>query len=544
LFAKDEAATYGDVPGFRQAFRILIDNLLRLYKSVTSRTQDGLVRVGQLTTTTTTTTGKRDFERMKMDSEVITQDNVMTQPDSKHRDKKNMESVSAMPIPVAPDVLQSYAVHESLKLFPQDNVMTQPDSKHRDKKNMENVSTMPIPVAPDVLQSYAVHESRPTIKLFPGCMLRIEGPKQNKTVSLLDFQRGKLVYGTGANAYVTRSQVEEGRSRFFVSIDNEWRVITTANWDDILVKQMPSHPGDLMMGKATPKAEDNLHNHGMEENAYRNIDSLPLWDTRSIRYLNSRPLLPVRKTKEHVSPLCFICGSTLESTLHPQLFDGLGPCSEIIFLDADQERFLVAHVRSDHPKFPFAFMVKWKLIHEARNANMKAFVQEAIFTAYRSLGGIDPKIFRHMYETQSDLVLKTHLASIFGFAISYVSGTFPNNLAKRCFIKDWKPQGADILRAKSKKDAMTHYLNCLHDCVQEMMESCVSFNFVAFLLHHKGNWESMWNTMDIFFSRGLFFDSPYPPFKDGIRFVEENNLNIVDLLNETYKSQMSRDRLG
>jgi hypothetical protein len=68
--------------------------------------------------------------------------------------------------------------------------------------------------------------------------------------------------------------------------------------------------------------------------------------------------------------------------------------------------------------------------------------------------------------------------------------------------------------------------------IRLMEECCVTFDFVAFLGYHKGNWRCIWNSMVYFFRRGLYFENTYPPVHALRKVVCDENFNIITQLNK------------
>jgi hypothetical protein len=184
---------------------------------------------------------------------------------------------------------------------------------------------------------------------------------------------------------------------------------------------------------------------------------------------------------------------------------------------------------------PFALMEEWKNIQEKEGADMKALIQEALFSAYTTGGGINLGVFGDLHETRSDTKLKLRLCFIFGSAHSYVKTTLLNNLKKRAYMMNWlngeEPCSKDQkIEARNRVDAKIVETGA--KWIEMMDRYFAAFDFVNFLVRHESNWRCMWNSMVYFFRRGLYFENPYPPMWNSMSTIDSENFNVVETLDK------------
>jgi hypothetical protein len=257
-------------------------------------------------------------------------------------------------------------------------------------------------------------------------------------------------------------------------------------------------------------------------------------------------ILPTERIEDKPNPngiedkdvLCIICGDVIgEGSNFPFLNDPDGYltlCPEKD-LKSDQLTSLLDHVKFRHHTIPFAFMDKWKTPHDTVSTDMRALIQEALDLAYREVGGLDLGLFARLNETGSDTLVKARLSLIFGYALCYTKQTLPNNLKKRRQMKKWSvdiaPDSKPLLQMTWKAVDVNIVRTGLK-WIRLMEECCVTFDFVAFLGYHKGNWRCIWNSMVYFFRRGLYFENTYPPVHALRKVVCDENFNIITQLNK------------
>jgi hypothetical protein len=367
---------------------------------------------------------------------------------------------------------------------------------------------------------------------------------------LLDIQRGKLFYGTRLASHISRACLQEGapmQVTLHIQIPDGpaggWVQITDANWDLIVGKRKP------MLSRVLVK-EYNMQQRSSQEDTekpelfvygtdddpmFQPIEALSFYAPRNNIIQSGR----ARVGEHDMYGLCIICGAHLGGNFSMVNLDRyLTLTTTGNHLTKTQRAVLVEHVTDCHPTVPFAFMDQWKNVQQKELADIKALIQEALFTAYSNLGGLDPSLFADLYETRSDGLLKARLSYIFGGALIYTKLTLPNNLKKRTYIINWLKEGEGNPCAKQK--ARTKVLD--DKVVQtgarwitNMDESCLAFDFVTFLDCHKGNWRCMWNSMVYFFSHGLYFEQSYPPVRAIKELLDMENFNIVDSLDKALR---------
>jgi hypothetical protein len=88
-------------------------------------------------------------------------------------------------------------------------------------------------------------------------------------------------------------------------------------------------------------------------------------------------------------------------------------------------------------------------------------------------------------------------------------------LYKRQFFIDWMQSSKAThpvnccLLAREKTVDLIISTGC--SWLQTILDSFLAFDFIVFLDLHNGNWQAIWNSMVLFYQRGLYFDKAYPP---------------------------------
>jgi hypothetical protein len=239
--------------------------------------------------------------------------------------------------------------------------------------------------------------------------------------------------------------------------------------------------------------------------------------------------------------ICAICEKEISTGNNNKPFvRGMG--NKIMIVTGDdttsgQREYINDHIEKEHPNIRFALMENWKNVQEPESADMKSLIQEALFTASKTVGGINMDVIADLLDTKSDEKLKRHLWYIFGGALVYVKHTLLNNLKKRNYMLDWlarvhkKNDKKKVLEARKMVDKKIVETG---DAWIRMMTTCFAeFDYVHFLqLFDNSNWRCMWNSLVYFFCRGMYFQHPYPPVMND-RFasmIENENFNIVEEL--------------
>ena len=91
---------------------------------------------------------------------------------------------------------------------------------------------------------------------------------------------------------------------------------------------------------------------------------------------------------------------------------------------------------------------------------------------------------------------------------------YQSNFKKRNFFTSWLENKPKDQKAKDVVTSAAESIpTTVPGCIIAIRESFVEFDFVTYLKNTDGKWEIIWNTMSLFFVRGMFFGSRYHPME-------------------------------
>ena len=350
------------------------------------------------------------------------------------------------------------------------------------------------PVLTRCSKTYALFKARPIFELFPGSQIRIETDGMTTTAPIVDFAGGNLIYGNGKHFLTKQLTERNGKnvSKFYLqNTKSQWVQISSANWDDIWVKRIPNVSRIMTKG--------NVHVHGtMEDEKYRKLDSLP-----------EMPVTCLQNTEKGKSVKCFFC----EATIDPGSFGTISGNDFINILHSGrmspkQKKWLQEHVRLEHEQMPYAFMCRLLPAAHVHDYSVRTLIQTFLFEVYEANPErLHPEVFERLYESRCDAVLKARLIHMLGMAAASGSKSI-NNVKKKTFYTEF----VKAHRFSNSVSALQFLLHWIEAYITKISDAFIDFDFVAYLDCLEGNWQMMWNTFVIFFSRGMFFID-FPPLQ-------------------------------
>ncbi len=396
------------------------------------------------------------------------------------------------------------------------------------------------PVPPEIMQTYAEFRYEeypacapyePTVYVQPGCKMKIGIPPIETT--LIDIHRGKLLYGPKAGHVFIKSLFTI--TNMHLSLQDckthEWVEVSPTVFLGIMAQRMPSRSRELLAredirknaetisdslkrGWTNPQWHEDAVVYGkMDDPVFRSILRLAFYPRKE------RAELKIPKEEKEGINHCIICSKSLP--LHRISLEGKG-------MIPSTRKALVNHVNVHHKHIPFAFLEQLTRLRKERNTNVdvKSLVQESLRKAYIFFG-IESAIVFDVYVTRDDRHLKMRLSKMFSYAASYANEVLPNNLKKRSFLMKWMKQEPLDYKEDARKSVLETTLQLAVTWIMKMEESCELFDFVTFIDLHKGNWLSVWNSLLLFFERGLFFDKVYPPVNAIEPMISKENPDIM-----------------
>lgn len=180
-----------------------------------------------------------------------------------------------------------------------------------------------------------------------------------------------------------------------------------------------------------------------------------------------------------------------------------------------QKKLMMTHVDKVHPNVPFVFQQEAprKVAALQGSGDFKAVVQDVLWTSFL-VNPISLDEFAAISVIRNDHRLKIRLAILLTYSKCEMS-SLKSKIRKRHFFVDWmKSNKADAPEKgcqAARERTVNHIISTGSLWLEKLLESLLNFNFMEFLDRHDGNWSSIWNSMVLFFQRGLFFAQAYPP---------------------------------
>lgn len=401
------------------------------------------------------------------------------------------------------------------------------------------------------------------------------GPFQE--TEIIDFERGAIFYGPTIKDKITDNVF--ATNNLYASVKGEWVHITEERWKYVYVKRNPKCSREKLvlsqnkyeLDRRTtaaicaqpPGSFDGKHvrvlaGKPIEQNSWsvfgdKDEDSIDP-DYRPIDWL-PYPAPPKKAFVSIFNPdiprngsllKCFICRAEIERLDD----DFYYPCNGIAFLDHEREKAKInqnrrggrgekddgvkpliplskgkamkEHADNNHPDMPFHYFVKFEYARDSKDINSKQLIQKALYSSFCD-NGLDVDLFVRTRETRTDNVLKRSLT----FLLAYAAGICKDEgrlLFKRDVIYNWVPvctpdelKNKDIRKYKStaQKLCVTYAIKMIN-AISEKMQA---FDFVDYTDRCAEVGEA-WNSMCLFFIRGVYFDNSFPPIF-GFTLVED-----------------------
>jgi hypothetical protein len=465
------------------------------------------------------------------------------------------------------------------------------NSEKGQKTMLDLVSEKALPLAPAVALRYKLFETteredaRGTVVPHRGKnkkarLLTIGAEiyhKDNMTSvemkkKIVDFTRGGIVFGPRTTDTWTEtdlrrgvfSQTENNVTQHFEDWSALW-VMTDYNKSKSLMKELVEAEDKQAKAKSVAFQLDHPDHSPPDfgrKVAYHEVhptfSTIIGKDTREFRRLVDLPYYPprseitlkgVEESAFNYENTCFICKKKIDKMAWllggPDLL--FNPSEErkeenekwnIIPVSVKDK--LMNHCERNHRHEPFWYIDRFNYVVSGINDlyNMHTLVQELLQMAF-DMYPISVGLFEHAKVKQNDVPLKLHLSLLFGTAIGLSSGFSVNNLAKRKLFQMWHPalyvEGPNVCTAYSErvKTAKKHCLITLEEEARKLLfqlsKSFQVFDFVSYI----GEIDSpgrAWNTICLFFSRGMMFSERFPP----VAVALEKPENFVDTLQKYF----------
>jgi hypothetical protein len=292
---------------------------------------------------------------------------------------------------------------------------------------------------------------------------------------------------------------------------------------------------------------------------------LPLSESVHLHYTNDELATPlpdsdrsseVRHLVSNLvrSGICLICLENL--SFQSKEFAHYLDCSEMSpylasytvsrkSISQKQKKLMVAHVDKVHPNVPFVFQqeVPRKVAALQGSGDFKAVVQDVLWTSFL-VNPITLDEFASISVSRNDHLLKIRLAILLTYSKCEMT-SLKSKLLKRQFFVDWIASSQVDAPEKVCQAARERTVNLIISTgslwLEKLLESFLNFNFMSFLDRHDGNWSSIWNSMVLFFQRGLFFAQAYPPAINIYKLRDKlpDNL-ILKTLNESLMEYLEK----
>ena len=173
-----------------------------------------------------------------------------------------------------------------------------------------------------------------------------------------------------------------------------------------------------------------------------------------------------------------------------------------------------SHCSKDgHPPIHFVESFTFLAPNDGSGYTEKTYAQELLFKVYKERS-LSIRLFNHA-KASSDVELKESLAHLLGFAEGRHLAVGRDVLMKKKPFASMKDQSLHSSRGK----VVTEIMNSVTRLLQVIRDSFMVFDWVVFI-DLMGGAAAAWNAVNLFFVRGLFFDSEFPPLSPSL--IQQN----------------------